>query len=471
MSDITIDVRAAGTDIRESLKLSDQMPAQQLIALIRDRLRLPAVGANKHPLLYELSLHRPGRASVFLLGGHATLAAYSVPTGSFLEIGSAVKTRFDDDHGSIPVASPRPHLGVGENSSSPTLQVTIVHPGFHARREIQISRDSEAAAVIDQIVQRFELPQRAAGGASLSYHFEVSKGLHARRRLAGFEHLAAISADEDLWLVAEDSEITVVKEELRQSPGEELFELRHKERLEAILDDMKGGYLVSPENLWQAITNGQREPQKLVDELYEMLYQRRQSGDCFKVSATNGNTRLQERTKTHVLIHEFFQLIWQRHHPPEPNPAGRRMPALSIVVCHSDCDKTRVESLYEKLKRDGFTPWYPLPGSRRREIRTKIRTCNVVLICLSSISVREAGELHSLIHFAVEEASKQPDEFIFLIPVRFDNARIPENLQEWNCADLFEKDGYGKLVLALETVQSKFMNMRFDRNDEARQRA
>jgi hypothetical protein len=86
------------------------------------------------------------------------------------------------------------------------------------------------------------------------------------------------------------------------------------------------------------------------------------------------------------------------------------------------------------------------------EISTRVKSCDVVLVCLSRLSVEQAGDLHRLTTFAVEEAAKHPNGFIFLIPVRFDDVPLPSVLQNLGGADLFEEHGYERLVSTLREM-------------------
>jgi hypothetical protein len=100
-------------------------------------------------------------------------------------------------------------------------------------------------------------------------------------------------------------------------------------------------------------------------------------------------------------------------------------------------------------------PWLDeeqiLPGQDwNQEIRRAVRNSDVVLVCLSAKSVIKVGFVQSEIKFALEMAEAQPEGFIFLIPVRLEECAVPERLRSRQWVNLFEADGYQKLLRALQ---------------------
>lgn len=129
--------------------------------------------------------------------------------------------------------------------------------------------------------------------------------------------------------------------------------------------------------------------------------------------------------------------------------------SLRIFLCHASGDKTAVRDLYRRLTTDGFLPWLDeldlMPGQNwQEEIPAAVRACDVVLVCLSQKSVNKEGYLQKEIREALSVAEEKPEGTIFIIPVRIEPVEVPKRLTSWQWANLFEADGYERLVRALK---------------------
>jgi flagellar biosynthesis protein FlhA len=129
-------------------------------------------------------------------------------------------------------------------------------------------------------------------------------------------------------------------------------------------------------------------------------------------------------------------------------------PTLRVFLCHGKEDKPKVRQLYRQLVEYGLDPWLDeekLRGGQdwEIEIRKAVRTCDVVLACLSRSSISRAGYIQKEIRFALDVADEQPEGAAYLIPVRFDDCDIPERLKRWQWVNLFEPQGTDKLFEAL----------------------
>jgi hypothetical protein len=133
---------------------------------------------------------------------------------------------------------------------------------------------------------------------------------------------------------------------------------------------------------------------------------------------------------------------------------------LRVFLCYSSGDKPQVRELYQRLRHDGFQPWMDkadlLVGQEwQSEIEKAVRASHVVIVCLSKMSVSKVGFVQRERHFALEVAEEQPEDQIFIIPVRLEPCEIPRQLQKKHCANLFEEDGYSRLKKALRVCASK----------------
>jgi 5'-deoxynucleotidase YfbR-like HD superfamily hydrolase len=137
------------------------------------------------------------------------------------------------------------------------------------------------------------------------------------------------------------------------------------------------------------------------------------------------------------------------------NPASAQVQPLRIFLCHASYDKPPVRELYDRLRTDGFDPWLDVeklvPGQDwPHEITKTVRASDVVIVCLSHRSVAKSGFVQKEIRQALDVADEKPEGTIFLIPLRFEDCQVPERLQRWQRIDFFEKNGYEKLLGALQ---------------------
>jgi hypothetical protein len=128
---------------------------------------------------------------------------------------------------------------------------------------------------------------------------------------------------------------------------------------------------------------------------------------------------------------------------------------LRIFLCHSSGDKQAVRQLYRRLSDAGFEPWLDeeklLPGQRwRDEIPQAVKDSDLVIVCLSKESINKAGYVQREIKYALDLALEQPENAIFLIPLKLEACEVPESLGDWQWVDYFEERGYERLKLALD---------------------
>lgn len=127
---------------------------------------------------------------------------------------------------------------------------------------------------------------------------------------------------------------------------------------------------------------------------------------------------------------------------------------LRVFLCHAREDKADVRQLHKRLRSEGIEPWFDeeslLPGQDwHREIQGAIQTTDVVLVCLSQRSVSKVGYMQREMRFALDKAEEQPEGTIFIIPVRLEDCTVPDRLRTWQWVDLFEEEGYDRLIRAL----------------------
>ncbi|MBE7553518.1 MAG: SUMF1/EgtB/PvdO family nonheme iron enzyme [Anaerolineales bacterium] len=131
--------------------------------------------------------------------------------------------------------------------------------------------------------------------------------------------------------------------------------------------------------------------------------------------------------------------------PPSP---------LRVFLCHAAADKPAVRDLYHRLRSDGFQPWLDeedlLPGQKwQREIPKAVAASDVIVVCLSNAALTKAGYVQDEIKFALDAADRQPEETIFLIPLRLEECDVPERLRGLHWVNFFDPKGYERLVRSL----------------------
>lgn len=127
---------------------------------------------------------------------------------------------------------------------------------------------------------------------------------------------------------------------------------------------------------------------------------------------------------------------------------------LRVFLCHATADKPTVRELYHRLRGDGFQPWLDeedlLPGQDwQREISKAVAASDVVVVCLSNAALTKAGYVQNEIKFALDAADRQPEETIFLIPLRLEECDVPDRLAGLHWVNFFDPKGYERLLRAL----------------------
>lgn len=131
----------------------------------------------------------------------------------------------------------------------------------------------------------------------------------------------------------------------------------------------------------------------------------------------------------------------------EPRP-------LKVFLCHASADKPAVRKLYRYLRERKMDSWLDaeklLPGQNWQvEIPKALLSSDVIVICLSKNSVDKEGYVQKEIKFALDKALEMPEGRIFLIPARLEECDLPHSLSAYHYVNLFEDDGYKRLLRSL----------------------
>jgi len=128
--------------------------------------------------------------------------------------------------------------------------------------------------------------------------------------------------------------------------------------------------------------------------------------------------------------------------------------ALKVFLCHSHADRDTIHALYSRLKKDGVEAWLDqeslLPGQDwEHEIRKAILMSDVIIVFLSRHFNGQTGYRQEELRIALEKANILPEDEIFIIPARLEKCDMPKRLRGLQRVDLFEADGYRKLMRTL----------------------
>jgi hypothetical protein len=139
--------------------------------------------------------------------------------------------------------------------------------------------------------------------------------------------------------------------------------------------------------------------------------------------------------------------------PPPAAISGPSLGELRVFLCHAPDDKPAVRALYERLLADGAAPWLDeekiLPGQNRRlEISRAVRAAHAVVVCLSQ-HTSVAGSFHREMRLALDVAEEQPEDAIFILPLRLEACEVPDRLEGKEPVNLYAARGYERLVRAL----------------------
>jgi hypothetical protein len=126
-----------------------------------------------------------------------------------------------------------------------------------------------------------------------------------------------------------------------------------------------------------------------------------------------------------------------------------------IFLSYAREDEKQVEELYQKLSAAGLKPWMDkkdiLPGERWKPcIQRAIRDSDFFLACLSAKSVKKRSFVQKEIRDALDIWQEKLEDDIYLIPARLDDCQVPESLRDLQWLNLFEGDGWARLVRAIQ---------------------
>jgi len=155
-------------------------------------------------------------------------------------------------------------------------------------------------------------------------------------------------------------------------------------------------------------------------------------------------------------------------------PAARRK--LRVFLCHVSEDKPVVREIYQKLVRYNIEPWFDeknlLPGENwELLIPEVIRTCDIILLCLSRTFLVKEGYGNYEVRVVLEAARRKPPETIYHIPYRLDDCEVPAYLAGIHYVSNFVPEDFEKLLAACEKRREWLMSTQAASIEPIRQQA
>jgi hypothetical protein len=127
---------------------------------------------------------------------------------------------------------------------------------------------------------------------------------------------------------------------------------------------------------------------------------------------------------------------------------------MIVFLSYAKEDLEKVRQIYSDLKAAGYQPWMDVqdiaPGQDWKfALQSAISKCDAAIVCLSTKSVSKTGYVQVELKEFLEQRKRRPEGSIYLIPVRLEPCPIPVEMADLHYADLFEKDGWGKVISSL----------------------
>ena len=127
-----------------------------------------------------------------------------------------------------------------------------------------------------------------------------------------------------------------------------------------------------------------------------------------------------------------------------------------IFLSYASEDHERVSPLYERLAQEGFQPWMDrrdiLPGEKYEvSIAKALKEADFFVSLLSRHSVAKRGYVQVELKRALAAFEEMLEEDIYVIPARLEPCDVPESLSKFHYVDLFETDGWSRMIRAFTT--------------------
>jgi hypothetical protein len=135
----------------------------------------------------------------------------------------------------------------------------------------------------------------------------------------------------------------------------------------------------------------------------------------------------------------------------------------TVFLAYAQEDRPKVKRLFHLLEKAGLQPWMDcqklLPGQNwPRAIEQTIEISDFFIGCFSKNSTSKRGQFQSELAFALDVATRFPQDEVFFIPVRLDDCELPRRIvSTTHYIDVFPNwtKGVQKLIVALRRQYAK----------------
>jgi CheY-like chemotaxis protein len=134
--------------------------------------------------------------------------------------------------------------------------------------------------------------------------------------------------------------------------------------------------------------------------------------------------------------------------------SNKNTKAIRVFLAHQNDDWRKVEDLYHQLTGRGFFPWMAkhstIRGEWEPQTQKAIKESDYFLACFSSGSLRKkqsAFRDELLLALKIQKSLFRSE--VFVIPVKLAECEIPEEFSQFDYINLFDNDGFAKLVKVL----------------------
>ena len=127
---------------------------------------------------------------------------------------------------------------------------------------------------------------------------------------------------------------------------------------------------------------------------------------------------------------------------------------LRVFICHAKEDKAAALELHKRLHDENINAWIDeenlLPGEEWKIIIEKaVKSSHVVLVLLSRYSITKAGYIQKEIKIALDLADEQPEDTIFIIPIKLEECDVPARLRQFQWLEYYNPKSYELLRKSL----------------------
>lgn len=128
-----------------------------------------------------------------------------------------------------------------------------------------------------------------------------------------------------------------------------------------------------------------------------------------------------------------------------------------VFIMYSHADRAAASDLVRKLKAEGYNPWFDLdeiaPGQKIHErIQNGLSQSAVALLLVSKRLDLDNSLISKELNYALESLKPADTSFSPVIPIRHDDAEIPDVLAGINWIDLREENAFERLNLGLKRL-------------------